>query len=164
MKCTNCGTELPDGSAFCTNCGASLAGGAPQSAGQTANTGVPQMQNYATPDSTDHTAEFSAKDISDNKVMAMVPYLLGTLGIILALLASKESPYTSFHVRQALKITVVNTLIAIISLVLFWTIIIPILAGICIAVLFVIKVICFFSVCSGKAKEPPIISSLKFLK
>lgn len=164
MKCTNCGTELPDGSAFCTNCGASLAGGTPQPAGQTANAGAPQMQNYATPNSNDHTAEFSAKDISDNKVMAMVPYLLGTLGIILALLASKESPYTSFHVRQALKITVVNTLIAIISLVLFWTIIVPILAGICFAVLFVIKIICFFSICSGKAKEPPLISSLGFLK
>lgn len=164
MKCTNCGTELPEGSAFCTNCGASLAGGTPQPAGQTANTGVPQTQNYATPDITDHTAEFSAKDISDNKVMAMVPYLLGTLGIILALLASKESPYASFHVRQALKFTVVNTLLGIITAVLFWTFIIPILAGICFAVLFVIKVICFFSVCSGKAKEPPIISSLKFLK
>lgn len=164
MKCTNCGTELPDGSAFCINCGTALAGSASQPAGQPANAGVPQMQNYANPDSNDHTAEFSAKDISDNKVMAMVPYLLGTLGIILALLASKESPYTSFHVRQALKITVVNTLIAIISLVLFWTIIVPMLAGICFAVLFVIKIICFFSICSGKAKEPPLISSLSFLK
>ena len=156
MTCPKCGAQLPDGTAFCNICGASLAGGAPQ----------PGVQNpvNAVPNSLDHTAEFSAKDISDNKVMAMVPYLLGTIGIILALLASKESPYASFHVRQALKITVVNTLLGIVTALLFWTIIIPILAGICFAVLFVIKVICFFSVCSGKAKEPPLIGSLKFLK
>ena len=156
MTCPKCGAQLPDGTAFCNICGASLAGGAPQP--------VAQNPVNAVPNNLDHTAEFSAKDISDNKVLAMVPYLLGTLGIILALLASKESPYVSFHVRQALKFTVVNTLLGIVTGLLFWTIIIPILAGICFAVLFVIKVICFFSVCSGKAKEPPLIGSLKFLK
>lgn len=156
MTCPKCGAQLPDGTAFCSVCGASLAGGTPQ----------PGAQNPVNviPNSLDHTAEFSAKDISDNKVLAMVPYLLGTLGIILALLASKESPYVSFHVRQALKITVVNTLLGIITGLLFWTFIIPILAGICFAVLFVIKIICFFNVCSGKAKEPPLIGSLNFLK
>lgn len=156
MTCPKCGAQLPDGTAFCNICGTPLTGGAPQP--------VAQNPVNAVPDSLDHTAEFSAKDVSDNKVLAMVPYLLGTLGIILALLASKESPYVSFHVRQALKFTVVNTLLGIVTGLLFWTIIIPILAGICFAVLFVIKVICFFSVCSGKAKEPPLIGSLKFLK
>ena len=164
MTCPKCGAQLPDGTAFCNICGASLAGGAPQQGEQAVNSGNTVPNNYATPNNLDHTAEFSAKDISDNKVLAMVPYLLGTLGIILALLASKESPYVSFHVRQALKFTVVNTLLGIVTGLLFWTIIIPILAGICFAVLFVIKIICFFSICSGKAKEPPLIGSLKFLK
>ncbi|MBQ2879496.1 MAG: zinc ribbon domain-containing protein, partial [Anaerotignum sp.] len=27
--CTNCGTQLPDGSRFCGNCGAQLGGAAP---------------------------------------------------------------------------------------------------------------------------------------
>ena len=158
MTCPKCGTQLPDGTAFCNVCGTSLTGSAPQPGGQPVNPG------NATPNNLDHTAEFSAKDISDNKVLAMVPYLLGAVGIILALLASKESPYTSFHVRQALKFTVVETLLAIITAVLFWTVIIPIAAGICYIVLFVVKIICFFSICSGKAKEPPIIGSLPFLK
>ena len=164
MICPKCGAQLPDGTAFCNNCGAPLTGGAPQPGAQAVNQGNAVPNNYATPNSLDHTAEFSPKDISDNKVLAMIPYLLGTFGIILALLASKESPYASFHVRQALKFTVVNTLLGIVTALLFWTIIIPILAGICFAVLFVIKIICFFSICSGKAKEPPIIGSLKFLK
>ena len=29
MFCSNCGTQIPDGSAFCPNCGTNLGGGAP---------------------------------------------------------------------------------------------------------------------------------------
>ena len=32
------------------------------------------------------------------------------------------------------------------------------------AIVLVLKVICFFQICSGKAKEPAIIRSLGFLK
>lgn len=63
------------------------------------NNGAYQQQYYAPVDPYDHTAEFSQKDISDNKVIAMLVYLMGAVGIIIALLASSESPYVSFHVR-----------------------------------------------------------------
>lgn len=112
----------------------------------------------------DHTAEFDPKDISDNKVFAMLCYLMGIFGIIIALLASNSSKYAMFHVRQALKFEVVNILMLICTLVLFWTIIVPVAYGIMSAVLWVIKIICFFQICSGKAKEPAIIRSLKFLR
>lgn len=123
--------------------------------------GMPQQPYY---DPKDHTGEFDAKDISDNKVMAMMPYLMGTVGIIIALLASRDSAYTAFHVRQALKITVVSALVGIITALLFWTVIVPIAGGICLVILFVVRIICFFQICSGKAKEPAIISSFGFLK
>ena len=123
--------------------------------------GMPQ-QPYVDPK--DHTVEFDAKDISDNKVMAMLPYLMGTIGIIIALLACRESAYTYFHVRQALKITVCTILVTVITAVLFFTVIVPIAGGICAVILFVVKIICFFQVCSGKAKEAPIVSSFGFLK
>lgn len=122
--------------------------------------GMPQQAYF---DPKDHTAEYDPKDISDNKVMAMLPYLLGTVGIIIALLASRESAYTSFHVHQALKITVVNVLVGIITALLFWTIIVPIAGGICMIILLVVRIICFFQICSGKAKEAPIVSSFGFL-
>ena len=61
-------------------------------------------------DPNDHTAEFDAADISANKVLAMVPYLMGWLGILITLLASGTSAYAGFHVRQALKIQVVTSL------------------------------------------------------
>lgn len=151
-NCPNCHAVLDDNAVFCPSCGIQL--GAPQ-------------QPYATVpvyDPFDHTAEYDPKDISDNKVFAMLAYLLGTIGIIIALLASSASPYVKFHVRQALKFVVVEILVTICIVLLFWTVIVPIVGGIFLAVLGVIQIICFFQVCSGKAKEPAIIRSLKFLK
>ena len=126
----------------------------------------PPYQQYAQPmyDPFDHTAEFDPKDISDNKVFAMLVYLMGTIGVIIALLASHASPYAMFHVRQGLKLTVVSMLLAIIMGILFWTILVPIVCGIAFVVLFVINIICFFQVCSGKAKEPAIVCKLGFLR
>lgn len=122
--------------------------------------GMPQ-QPYVDPK--DHTAEFDPKDISENKVMALTAYLLGTIGIIIALLAAKESPYAGFHVRQALKLTIVNMLLTIITLVLCWTVIVPFAGAVCAVIIFVVRIICFFQVCSGKAKEAAIVSSFGFL-
>ena len=85
--CTNCHLSFDDQANICARCGNELANIAPQQ----------------TMDPTDHTAEFNAADISQNKVIAA-------------------------------------------------------------AVLGVVNIICFFSVCSGKAKEPAIVSGLKFLK
>ena len=120
--------------------------------------------NYTPYDPYDHTSEFTTKDISDNKVIAMLVYLMGTVGIIVALLASKDSPYLSFHVRQALKFTVLDVLTGIIILLLFWTIIVPIAAGIFEMVLLVCKIIAFFSICKGNAKEPYVVRNFNFLK
>lgn len=170
MTCPKCGAQVNDNSTFCTNCGNPIGGanpqmGNPQMGAPMGNPqmGMPQQQVYYV-NPTDHTAEFDPKDISDNKVMAMMPYIMGTIGIIIALLASRESAYTYFHVRQALKLTVVETLIGLVSLLLCWTIVVPIVGGIAIVVFKVISIICFFQVCGGKAKEPAIISSLGFLK
>ena len=128
--------------------------------------GAPYQQYAQAPvfDPYDHTAEYSPKDISDNKVIAILVYLMGTIGIIIALLASKESPYVAFHLRQGLKFLAVEVLVGIVSAVLFFTLIVPIAGGIFLIVLWVIKIICFFQICSVNAKEPAIIRSLGFLK
>lgn len=112
----------------------------------------------------DHTKEFDPQDISDNKVIAMLVYLLGVPGIIIALLGSNHSPYARFHLRQALKFLVIETLLLMVVLVLCWTLIVPIVGGLFECVLIVVKIICFFSICNGQAKEPPIIRSFGFLK
>lgn len=163
-NCPKCGAQLEDNAEFCTRCGEKQNGFAG------AQTNQNYQQNYAPGayakpfDPYDHTAEFDAKDISDNRVISMLSYLLGTFGLIIALLAAKDSPYASFHIRQSLKFTVVNVLMAIVTILLFWTVIVPIVAGIAFAVLAVIKIICFFQICMGKAVEPYIIRNLGFLR
>lgn len=94
----------------------------------------------------------------------MLVYLMGIVGVVIALLASSTSRYAGFHVRQALKFTVVETLLIIVAVVLGWTIIVPFAAVIAYLVLLVIKIISFFQICSGKAIEPAIIRSLNFLR
>ena len=174
--CPQCGAPFNDGATSCPQCGAVFAA-APNPNPQ------PQQQNYQfqqqyqqqqyqqyqpapapVVDPFDHTADFDAQDISDNKVFSMLPYLLGTVGIIIALLAAQKSAFAMFHVREALKITVTNILLGVVSAVLCWTFIVPIAGFICIGILSVIQIIMFFRVCKGKAKEAPIICKLKFLK
>lgn len=156
--CPTCRAQLTDETSFCPMCGAQVPAGAPQ------NPGYQQPYPYAPADPYDHTAEYDPKDISDNKVYAMLLYLLGIPGIIIALLAANSSKYVSFHLRQALKFTVVETLMTLAATFLAFTFIVPIAAGIMVCVLFVIKIICFFQICGGKAKEPAIIRGLGFLK
>lgn len=181
MFCTQCGTNLQGAPDFANTQGsasnqdtvnqdAAPNQGMPNQGmpnqGPMPGQGVPYQQYAQAPvfDPYDHTAEYSPKDISDNKVIAILVYLMGTIGIIIALLASKESPYVAFHLRQGLKFLAVEVLVGIVSAVLFFTLIVPIAGGIFLIVLWVIKIICFFQICSGKAKEPAIIRSLGFLK
>lgn len=119
------------------------------------------FQPVASANPTDHTAEFDPADISQNKIFAMTAYLLGFVGVIIALLAAGASPYTAFHVRQALKIQIV----AVISLVfMIFPIVGWLVVGVWAIITVVIEIICFFRVCSGRAIEAPIISSFGFLK
>ena len=147
--CPNCGSPLEEGAVTCAKCGETL-----------------NVQAAPVPyvDPTDHTGEFEAADISDNKVVAMLPYLMGVVGLIIALLARSDSPYAKFHIRQYLKICVCEAIIAICSAVLCWTFLVPIAGGICVIILLVVRVICFFQICKGQAKEPAIVSKLGFLK
>lgn len=145
--CPNCGAQVEEGVAFCPQCGTGLNGPAP-----------------APIDYYDHTAEFHPQDISDNKVYAMLCYLMGTIGIIIALLASAESPYLKFHIRQAVKISVTSMLLWIAAIVLCWTLIVPAAAGVLSIVIFVIRIISFFRICSGRSVEPELVRSLNFLR
>ena len=172
--CPNCQQQMDDNLAFCMNCGTQLPASqpAPQAAPQFNTQTPPQNGAYGNVppapgpvfDPYDHTSEFTAKDISDNKVISMLVYLMGAIGIVIALLAAGTSPYAGFHVRQALKFTVVTLLLGLATALLCWTIIVPIVASIAILVLQVVKIICFFQICKGKAVEPYIIRNLSFLK
>ena len=131
-QCPNCAHPCDDNTAFCPECGLKFA--AAGGAGYTPNPNP--GAGYIPYDPYDHTSEYEPKDVSENKVVAMLVYLLGTMGVIIALLYQK-SPFVNFHLRQALKFLVV---------------------------LFVLKIVAFVNICGGKAKEPAIIRSIGFLK
>ena len=154
--CPKCGAPVEDGAPFCGNCGTNT--GAPLSNVAPVVPAAPAFDPF------DHTDEFSPADVSDNKCYAVLPYLLGVVGMIVCALLSKESPFIQFHLRQAVKYTVVNTLLGICCLVLCWTIIVPILGCVCFIIIGVLKIITVFQIFSGKSKEPAIIRSLGFLK
>ena len=149
--CPNCGSPLEEGAVSCPNCGDPLTLQA-----------APAPAPYVDP--ADHTAEFEAGDVSDNKVIAMLPYILGIGGLIIAMLARTDSPYAQFHIRQYLKICVCEAIVAICSAVLCWTVLVPIAGAVCVVILLVVRIICFFQICKGRAKEPAIVCKLGFLK
>lgn len=192
-KCKQCGAEMNDNVLFCTKCGTKMEEQQVNmdSNQQSQNTYANQQsqntyanhqntnayagqqmgytnagyQQYTMPvNPYDHTAEFDPKDISDNKVCAMLVYLMGAIGIIIALLASNTSKYTAFHVRQALKFQVLTILVGLVTILLCWTIIVPVAAGIFSIALWVCKIIAFFSICKGKACEPYIVRNFNFLR
>ena len=151
-NCPNCQAPLEDNAEFCSNCGAPLNG---QPAYQAA---VPYVDPW------DHTGDYDAKDISDNKIFAMTSYLLSVLGIVIALLAAQKSEYVMFHVRQALRFTIVELLVGLASLLLCWTVIAPFAGFVMMIILLVARIMAFVDVCKGKVRDPWLIRSLTFLR
>lgn len=160
--CPICNSQVSDESNYCTMCGNRILDG---------NQPVPYQSpvyqsTYQHPvyDPYDHTAEFEASDVARNKIYAIVMYLLSIVGIVIALLAAKDSAYVQFHLRQNLKFLIVETILTMVAALLAITIIIPVAAAVCLVILEIIRIIAFFQVCGGKSKEPAVIRSLGFLK
>lgn len=167
--CPKCSSEHNDDAMFCSKCGTPFQG----EANQPGNTQMPNNSAYTQPtygqlgiDPYDHTAEFDINDVKNNKLFALLVYTMGILGVVIALIAniSQKSAYISFHIKQALKITITELIVAFITAVLFWTCIIPIAAGVVSVILLVVIIICFCKTCANKSIEAPIIRSLPFLK
>ncbi len=116
------------------------------------------------PNPFDHTSQFSAEDVSANKLLAMLVYVLGAVGIVIALLAGKDSEFAKFHARQGMKIVLLETICTLATTFLVWTFIVPLAGAVCTVILLVVRIICFCQVCSGKSVEPPIVRSFTFLK
>lgn len=169
--CEKCGAQIPENGTFCAACGAPVAAQAqPQAPEQQPQPPVyPQQPVYQQPvypqqpayDPADHTAEFDPEDVSQNKVIAMAAYILGTVGIIIALLAAPQSKYAAFHSRQALKLDIVSTLLLIVSAVLAFTFIVPIAGAVCIAILFVVRIIASSRYAAAKQRTLPSSASCR---
>ena len=171
-QCPNCRNQIPDDASFCPVCGTSINGFhsfpepyPPQ--GAQANTPVYTVPAYAPPvlkiNPYDHTSNFDPQDIATSKLYCMACYLLDFVGIFLALMGAKDSAYGQFHIRQAMKFTILEALLGLCAGIFCWTLVIPVLAAIALILLLVLKFLVFIQLCKGKAIEPPVIRKLKFL-
>lgn len=164
-NCPNCNASMPDDAVFCSNCGKSA-----DNANQFNNYAQPQNNAYSQPvapvvNQYDHTSEFSPEDVHNNKLFALLVYLMGIVGVVIALLAKKssDSPYLSFHIKQALKILITEAIVTVLTMFLFWTCIVAIAGGVAAITIVVLNIICFIQTCRNKSIEVPIIRSIGFL-
>lgn len=205
--CPKCGSGIADEATFCPACGSNIGASAGSAPGYNPNSNPNPNPGYAPNpgykpnpnpgyapnpgykpapayNPADHTAEYDAKDIADNKLLCMQLYLAGYIGIIVALLMKSSSKCVEFHLKQAQKVEVTNLLyilmISVPAMILESVIssflgYIPLIGNV-ITLLFgliaiagpvtilVVKIISFFQICGGKVKEPAIVRSLNFLK
>lgn len=162
-NCPFCNAELEDSVRFCRSCGTAQPG--PDYLTSVSDYIIPEKVEPEPEISPyDHTAEYEATDAAQHKLYAMLVYLLGLVGVVITMLGAKGSDYAAFHVRQGLKLTVVDALILLATVLLCWTVIVPVAAVGCLAALGVVRFICSVWVCQGKAVEAPIIRSFGFLK
>lgn len=111
----------------------------------------------------DFTSNFDEKDIAENKIFAMSVYALNVVGIVIALLAAGNSAFVRFHVKEALKISILEIVTSIVTLILFWTVIVPVLGGIIALLMTIARVIGFVNVCKGKAIRAFVVRDIDFL-
>ena len=183
--CSKCGAQVEDGVKFCPACGNDLsaenAAPAADTAAQSAQTGAESaaqnaFQNLQGLNQTaDTTSEYDPKDIADNKVMAILAYILFFIPLIAG--TYKTSPYVKFHTNQGTALFILYAAYGIVQRVLltiFYVVFSHLLWGIYVlisAVLgllwlipFVLFIIGIVNAANGKAKELPIIGGFKIIK
>ena len=178
--CPNCSASVNDNALFCTKCGCKLdAVSADSNNNAYINAGNPDAYSsnntedyrssfsqppYNNANGFDHTHEFSAEDVAENKLFALLCYVGGIIGVIVAILMKKESSYLEFHIRQSLKISVIEMLCVLPCVLLSWLVIPVFIVLIPICILVVIRIISFVKTAQGKSLEPEIIKKIDFLK
>ena len=138
---------------------------------------MPPQQPYQAPNAyqafnpADHTAEFDPEDIAKNKDRAIISYL--GLAFLAPLLGAKHSPVSQFHAKQGgnlflceVALNIVTTILSAILTAISWRLIfvgtlISLVVNIAILVFAVMGIV---YAATGKAKELPLIGSIRIIK
>ena len=117
-------------------------------------------------DTPDTTGEYDPADIEQNKVFAILAQL-GIL-VLVPILGAKESKFARFHANQGLVLVIaaiaIGIVIGILQFIPVLGIIFSIVGWIINIALLVLCIIGIVNACNGKAKELPLIGSIKILK
>lgn len=154
LICKQCNAQVEDGLTHCSSCGAPLEVPAEQAspAQQDISAKLTELNNTA-----DTTSDYSPEDIENNKVMAVLAYII----FLIPLFAAKDSPYAKFHTNQGLVLFIGAILSSVIAAIPIIGWIISPLAALAITVLAIIGIV---NALGGKAKELPVIGKYKILK
>lgn len=140
--CEKCGAQLEESAKFCEKCGASTGAAQGSIAGD--------INNFV--DTPDTTADYSAEDIEKNKVYAILAYF-GIL-VLIPILAAPNSRFARFHANQGL--------ILFIAAIIFSFV--PFVGWIFNLITLVFAIMGIVYAAQGKAKELPLIGSIKIIK
>lgn len=158
--CKKCGAEIQDGVKFCPSCGTATDEATGETSGKSFADSVANLNNTA-----DTTAEFDAKDIEDNKVMALLSYI-GPLFLV-PMLAASNSKFARYHANQGLVLFLAELILSAVSWVLNF---IPIsfvwwlfgsVSGLASLIYLILGI---YNAVSGKAKELPLIGHIRLYK
>ena len=111
----------------------------------------------------DTTNQFDPNDIAQNKVMAILAYII----FLIPLLAAKDSPYARYHTNQGLALIILSVVINVAASILdfvglsFIGWIIRSVGGLIVLVFAILGIV---NANGGKAKQLPIIGGMKLLK
>ena len=123
----------------------------------------PYQQGYGYPvyDPKDHTAEYDAADIAENKIFAAMPYFFTCVVGLIAGIYVHDSAFVKFHIKNAAKLDIITAILCLFFVVPFvgW-----IFSGVCLLILFIVRIICMVQVLQGKAVDAPIVGSIGFLR
>ena len=156
--CGKCGTQIPEGSSACPSCGAAVNDTAQNGTQQnnTQNSFNAAVNTFT--NTKDTTGEFDPADIQNNKIMAVLAYI-GILFLV-PLLAAKDSKFARFHANQGLVL-----LVGIASGILLWIPVIGWLISVLLSIaLLVFMILGIVNAAQGKAKELPLIGSIKIIQ
>ena len=150
--CKKCGAQLEDDAKVCTACGAPVE--EPAKANDLGNK-VAALNNTA-----DHTGEYDAQDIEQNKLMGILAYL-GIL-VLIPIFAAKESKFARFHANQGLILLICGVIVGVLGCIpIIGTFIIGPIGGL---IVFILMIIGIINVANGRAKELPVIGKYTILK
>ncbi len=112
----------------------------------------------------DRTELFSEEDAKENRLFAVLIYLTGAFGIIIALLKDKDSPYLRFHIKEGLKAVLSEAVILMLSFLLCFTFIIPVTGAVALLIINIIKLISAFRTLNGQSMEILILRKIDIFK
>lgn len=167
--CANCGKQMDDGVKFCPGCGTPAAEPEKQAEPTVQDTITQKFEQFN--NTADNTAEYDQNDISSNKAMAILAYLSWL--VLIPLFAAKDSKFARFHTNQGLVLAIAEIAYAIVVAILNAIFIfisfrlaavMSTIFSIASLAFLVLTILGIVNAANGKAKELPIIGSIKLLK